>query len=154
MGESLSSDLVVTETDTSLQGSWAGKGIKRRRPNPKFLMLKPGMEPSERKDANRSNVIISEKKDKKASKFLVKDLPYPYTSTGQYEKTFETPLGGEWNSRAGYQRGTLPRVMKKVGTSSVFTSGACVDQFSFSLEQSSSRSGDCSDSIWSVGGGA
>lgn len=69
---------------------------------------------SERKDAKFSNVIISEKKDKKASQYQVKDLPYPYTSVQQYEKRFENPLGAEWNSRAGHQRGTLPRVTKKV----------------------------------------
>ena len=104
-----------TATDTS-QGSWSGKGLKKRKPNPSRLITKPGgILPISRSDYARENVIISEKKDKKASAFLVKDLPYPYTSKAQYEKRFETPVGAEWNSRAGYQRETLPRVMKKVG---------------------------------------
>ncbi|OCF31506.1 U3 small nucleolar RNA-associated protein 14 [Kwoniella heveanensis BCC8398] len=103
--------------DTSLPGwgSWGGKGTRKKAVNPKFLVKSAGIEPTQRKDFTRSNVIITEKKDKKASQFLVTDLPYPYTSKEQYEKSFATPVGSEWNSRAGYQRGTLPRVIKKPG---------------------------------------
>ncbi|WVQ98454.1 hypothetical protein IAU59_005578 [Kwoniella sp. CBS 9459] len=104
--------------DTSLPGwgSWGGKGTRKKgKVNPKFLVKSAGIEPTQRKDFTRSNVIITEKKDKKASQFLVTDLPYPYTSKEQYEKSFVTPVGSEWNSRAGYQRGTLPRVVKKPG---------------------------------------
>ncbi|WVQ77929.1 hypothetical protein IAT38_000009 [Cryptococcus sp. DSM 104549] len=103
--------------DTSLPGwgSWGGKGAKKKRTNPKFLVKTAGIEPTARKDFSRNNVIITEKKDKKASQFLIKDLPYPYTSKEQYEKSFAVPVGSEWNSRAGFQRGTLPRVVKKPG---------------------------------------
>jgi len=45
---------------------------------------------------------------------MVKDLPYPYTSKAQYERSLQTPIGTEWNTRLGFQRGTLPRVVKKV----------------------------------------
>ena len=44
---------------------------------------------------------------------MVKDLPYPYTSKAQYERSLQTPIGTEWNTRLGFQRGTLPRVVKK-----------------------------------------
>ncbi|WVR04957.1 hypothetical protein IAU60_001969 [Kwoniella sp. DSM 27419] len=103
--------------DTSLPGwgSWGGKGARKKGVNPKFLVKTAGIEPTQRKDFTRSNVIITEKKDKKASAFLVKDLPYPYTSKEQYEKSFATPVGSEWNSRSGFQRGTVPRVVKKPG---------------------------------------
>lgn len=73
-----------------------------------------GILPTQRKDFTRSNVIITEKKDKKASAFLVKDLPYPYTSVEQYEASLRTPVGSEWNSRIGFQRETVPRIQKKV----------------------------------------
>ena len=59
-------------------------------------------------------MIISEKKDKKAEKYLVRDLPFPYTSKAQFERRMEVPLGMEWNTRKGFQRGTMPRVTKKV----------------------------------------
>lgn len=45
---------------------------------------------------------------------MIKDLPYPYTSKAQYERSLQTPVGTEWNTRLGFQRGTLPRVVKKV----------------------------------------
>lgn len=47
---------------------------------------------------------------------MIKDLPYPYTSKAQYERSLQTPIGTEWNTRLGFQRGTLPRVVKKVGS--------------------------------------
>ena len=50
---------------------------------------------------------------------MIKDLPYPYTSKAQYERSLQTPIGTEWNTRLGFQRGTLPRVVKKVRPSSV-----------------------------------
>ena len=59
-------------------------------------------------------MIISEKRDKKAAKYLVKDLPYPYTSKAQFERSMEVPLGTEWNTRLGFQRATLPKVVTKV----------------------------------------
>lgn len=44
----------------------------------------------------------------------MKDLPYPYTSKAQFERAMERPLGVEWNTRVAFQRGTLPKVVKKV----------------------------------------
>ena len=60
------------------------------------------------------NLIISEKRDKKAAKYLIKDLPYPYTNKAQFDRAMDIPIGTEWNTRLGFQRGTLPRVVKKV----------------------------------------
>lgn len=73
-----------------------------------------GIDPKSRADYGKAHVIISEKRDKKAAKYLVKDLPHPYTSKAQFERSIDTPLGAEWNTRVGFQRGTLPRVVKKV----------------------------------------
>lgn len=74
-----------------------------------------GVDPTSRADYHKAHVIISEKRDKKAAKYLVKDLPYPYTSKAQFERSMDTPIGTEWNTRVGFQRGTLPKVVKKVG---------------------------------------
>lgn len=73
-----------------------------------------GTEASLRKDFGQSNVIISERSEKKAKNFLPKDLPYPYTSIAQYQASLSQPIGGEWNSRTAVQRETMPRVIKKV----------------------------------------
>lgn len=98
----------------------------------------PGLLATDRKDSKFNNVIISEKKDKKASQFQVKDLPYPYTSVEQYEARFKNPLGSEWNSRGVHQRETMPRVTKKVRS-------IMGNRADFRKELSSSLSDDCSD---------
>ncbi|KDQ20262.1 hypothetical protein BOTBODRAFT_392238 [Botryobasidium botryosum FD-172 SS1] len=106
------------EEDTTLPGwgSWGGVGTKKRAPNPKYVKVIPGVDPTKRADHGKAHVIISEKRDKKASKFQVKDLPFPYTSKAQFERSMDVPLGSQWNTRIGFQKGTLPRVVKKMGT--------------------------------------
>ncbi|KAL7422121.1 hypothetical protein Q5752_002764 [Cryptotrichosporon argae] len=103
--------------DTTLPGwgAWGGQGVRPRKPNARYLKTTAGVLPTQRADAGKANVIVSERRDKKAAQFLAKDLPYPYTSVAQYEKSFDAPVGAEWNSRAGFQRGTVPRVVKKPG---------------------------------------
>lgn len=59
-------------------------------------------------------MIISEKRDAKAAKYQVQDIPFPYTSRAQYERSLEAPLGTEWNTRLGHQKAILPRVSAKV----------------------------------------
>ncbi|KAF8837629.1 Utp14-domain-containing protein [Paxillus ammoniavirescens] len=105
------------QVDTTLPGwgSWGGAGTRRLPPKPHLLKQVAGVDPSSRADYKKAHVIISEKRDKKAAKYLVKDLPYPYTSHAQFERSMDTPLGTEWNTRVGFQRGTLPRVVKKMG---------------------------------------
>ena len=88
--------------------------MRKRATNPKFVKKIPGVDPTKRADFGKSHIIISERRDKKAAKFMVKDLPFPYTSARQYERSLEVPLGAEWNTRVGFQKGTLPRVVKKV----------------------------------------
>ena len=101
-----------------LQGAWGGRGAKQKpKPKPHLLKAIPGVDPTSRADFGKAHVIISEKKDKKAQKYLVKDLPFPYTGRAQFERSLETPLGAEWNTRVGFQRGTLPKVTKKVRSS-------------------------------------
>jgi len=105
------------EVDTTIPGwgSWGGTGIQRTAPKPQRIKKIAGIDPTTRADYNKKHIIISEKRDKKAAKYLVKDLPYPYTSKAQFERTMEHPLGTEWNTRVSFQRGTLPRVVKKPG---------------------------------------
>ncbi|KDQ62895.1 hypothetical protein JAAARDRAFT_202438 [Jaapia argillacea MUCL 33604] len=105
------------EVDTTLPGwgSWGGKGARRQAPKPHLIKKVAGVDPKSRADYNKAHVIISEKRDKKAAKYMVKDLPYPYTSKAQYERSIEAPIGTEWNTRLGFQRGTLPKVVKKMG---------------------------------------
>ncbi|KAM5539977.1 hypothetical protein V8D89_006480 [Ganoderma adspersum] len=105
------------EVDTTLPGwgSWGGTGAKKAAPKPHLIKKVAGIDPKSRADYNKAHVIISEKRDKKAAKYLVKDLPYPYTSKAQFERSMEIPLGTEWNTRLGFQRATLPKVVTKMG---------------------------------------
>ncbi|KAH9897707.1 Utp14 protein-domain-containing protein [Cubamyces lactineus] len=106
------------EIDTTLPGwgTWGGKGAKKAPPKPHLIKKVAGVDPASRADYKKAHVIISEKRDKKAAKYLVKDLPYPYTSKAQFERSMEVPLGTEWNTRLGFQRATLPKVVTKMGT--------------------------------------
>lgn len=88
--------------------------MKKQAPKPHLIKKVAGVDPKSRADYGKAHIIISEKRDKKAAKYLVKDLPYPYTSKAQFERSLSTPLGTEWNTRVGFQRGTLPKVVKKV----------------------------------------
>ncbi|KAJ7746552.1 Utp14-domain-containing protein [Mycena metata] len=105
------------EVDTTLPGwgSWGGPSTQKSKPKPQFIKKIPGIAPSDRADHGKANIIISEKRDKKAAKYQVKDLPYPFTSRAQFERSMEAPLGAEWNTRVAFQKGTLPRVVKKMG---------------------------------------
>ncbi|KIK56858.1 hypothetical protein GYMLUDRAFT_99016 [Collybiopsis luxurians FD-317 M1] len=106
------------EVDTTLPGwgSWGGTGTRKSAPKPHLIKKVAGIDPKTREDYNKSRVIISEKRDKKAAKYLVNDLPYPYTSKAQFDRRMQQPLGPEWNTRVGFQKGTLPRIVKKMGT--------------------------------------
>ena len=98
------------------QGSWGGTGTKKAPPKPHLIQKRAGVDPTARADHKKAHVIISEKRDKKAARYLVKDLPYPYTSRAQFARSMEVPLGTEWNTRVGFQRSTLPKGVKKMGT--------------------------------------
>lgn len=98
------------------QGSWGGQGTKKAPLKPHLIKKVAGVDPQSRADYKKAHVIISEKRDKKAAKYMVKDLPYPYTSKAQFERSMQTPIGTEWNTRLGFQRATLPKVVTKPGT--------------------------------------
>ncbi|QRW24502.1 U3 small nucleolar RNA-associated protein 14 [Rhizoctonia solani] len=85
------------EVDTTLAGwgSWGGRGTKKQAARPNLIKKIAGVD---------------------ASKPLMQDLPYPYTSKEQFARSMATPIGTEWNTRVAHQRAVLPRVVKKMGT--------------------------------------
>jgi len=60
-------------------------------------------------------VIISQKVDKKSLKYMVPQLPYPYTSVEQFDKAQRTPVGAEWNTMNTFQDSIKPAVITKPG---------------------------------------
>ncbi|KAF9507397.1 hypothetical protein BS47DRAFT_1398668 [Hydnum rufescens UP504] len=92
-----------TTVDMTLPGwgSWGGRGTKKSQPKPHLIKKVPGVAPAARADAGKARVIISERKDKKAGRYMVKDLPHSYTTKARFESSLEMPIGPEWNTRMG-----------------------------------------------------
>ncbi|GAA5943759.1 hypothetical protein JCM3775_000944 [Rhodotorula graminis] len=105
------------EEDNTLPGwgAWAGKGAKKQKNARKFVTKVAGVDAAKRKDAQLGHVIISEKKDKKVAKYMLKDLPFPYTSAAQHEHKLATPLGPEWSTSTILRDQTIPAVLVKPG---------------------------------------
>ncbi|BGP16523.1 hypothetical protein JCM10213_001138 [Rhodosporidiobolus nylandii] len=105
------------EEDNTLPGwgSWGGKGAKKQKNPRKFITKIAGIDADKRKDAKLNHVIIREKKDKKAAKYMLKDLPFPYTSAAQHEHKLRTPMGPEWSTSTVLRDQTIPAVLVKPG---------------------------------------
>ncbi|KAG8169750.1 hypothetical protein KVR01_000495 [Diaporthe batatas] len=99
-------------------GSWAGEGISKRalkRAKGKVMTKKEGIKRKDRKDAKMDRVIINEKRNRKNEKFLASQLPHPFESRQQYERSLRLPVGPEWMTKESFQASTKPRVIVKQG---------------------------------------
>ncbi|KAF2874313.1 Utp14 protein-domain-containing protein [Massariosphaeria phaeospora] len=99
-------------------GSWTGDQLTKneRRRKPKATVTKQaGVRPDKRKDINLDRVIISEKRVKPSTKFLATQLPFPFETKEQYERSLRLPKGPEWTTKQTFQDGTKPRVIVKQG---------------------------------------
>ncbi|CAG8795936.1 16578_t:CDS:10 [Gigaspora margarita] len=108
------------EIDITLPGwgTWGGKGVKPSK-NKKKIIAKPlpgeGIDVKKRQDAKLKHVIINEKSIKKSKKYLFTDIPYPFETREQYERSLRTPVGKEWNTNEVFQKMITPRVVTKMG---------------------------------------
>ncbi|CAN6660900.1 U3 small nucleolar RNA-associated protein 14 [Trichomonascus vanleenenianus] len=93
-------------------GAWAGNGASGPKKRTKVIK---GLNGEKRKDSKLKNVIINEKVVKKAAKYSVSAVPFPYENREQYERALRMPIGQEWSSRATHQKLTKPRIMVKQG---------------------------------------
>ena len=105
-------------------GSWTGDGISNRERkltqqrnarNPHNSTTIPGIDPSKRRDAKLERVIVNEKRVKKNAKYLAGELPHPYETRAQYERSLRLPVGPEWTTKEVFQRATMPRVLVRKG---------------------------------------
>ncbi len=107
--------------DNSLPGwgNWTGEGISKKaqkRTKGRFLTTIKGVAKDKRQDAKLDRVIINEKKQvKKHGKYLATELPHPFESRQQYERSLRLPLGPEWTTKSTFQDATKPRVLMKQG---------------------------------------
>lgn len=110
----------VTSTSLPGWGSWTGDGIskreqKRNARNTKTVTTVKGVSQDRRQDKNLERVIINEKRIKKNGKYLATELPHPFESRQQYERSLRLPLGPEWTTKNTFQDATKPRVLLKQG---------------------------------------
>ena len=99
-------------------GSWTGTGISKReqkRAKGRFFTTVKGVQEDERKDAKLDKVIINEKRTKKNAKYLAPELPHPFESRQQYERSLQVPMGPEWTTKITFQDATKPRLLLKQG---------------------------------------
>ena len=99
-------------------GSWTGEGITKKqekRNKGKVLVKEPGIAKEKRQDAKLDRVIINEKRVKKNSKYLASNLPHPFETRQQYERSLRLPVGPEWTTKETFQSATKPRILMKQG---------------------------------------
>lgn len=104
-------------------GSWTGVGLSKRdkrKPPPredssKNDSAKTNRQEKQRKDAALSHVIVSEKRVPKTARYLATQLPHPFETRAQYERSLRVPVGPEFTTKAVFQDMTKPRVLKKGG---------------------------------------
>ncbi|KAJ0411310.1 hypothetical protein ATCC90586_005719 [Pythium insidiosum] len=103
-------------------GSWAGVGVQKSyRQKVREETAKKLAEDTKRQvleariDSKMERVLINEKKDKRAAKFAVQEVPYPFTSREEYEMAMRNPLGSDWNTAASTNKLTAPKLIKRAG---------------------------------------
>ncbi len=93
-------------------GNWGSKANSKRKRG--GAGLKPQV-PAKRRDTNLKHVIINEKRNKRAAKFLVKQAPHQFDTREQYERSIRNPVGPEWNTSDSHARMTRPKMIVRGG---------------------------------------
>jgi U3 small nucleolar RNA-associated protein 14 len=94
-------------------GSWTGEGARNK--GHKTVTKKPGLDANKRKDKKLDKVIINEKRAKPTIKYMASQLPFPFETREQYERSLRVPKGKEWTTKKTFQDATKPRVIVKQG---------------------------------------
>lgn len=120
--EALSEEVPMGEAALNLPG-WGQWTDVQKRKGPPLWMVKQQEELKRsrdqalgrRKDFKLKHVIISERMDKKAEKFLAPALPFPFQSRDVFEKSMRMPLGREFNTDQVFRDMIRPAVVKDAG---------------------------------------
>ncbi|KAK3995805.1 Utp14 protein-domain-containing protein [Cladorrhinum sp. PSN332] len=108
------------EIDNTLPGwgGWVGEGVSKREQNRhkgRFVTKVEGIKKKDRKDYKLKDAIINEKRVKKNDAYLATQMPHPFESHQQYERSLRLPVGPEWMTKESFQESTKPRVIIKQG---------------------------------------
>jgi U3 small nucleolar RNA-associated protein 14 len=101
-------------------GSWTGMGV---RPSKGPKRFPKGLEPpppqqqiQEPIDTRKLPVILSKKRVKRtADKYMLTEIPYPFTSREEYEKSLLGGIGPEWNVTSSFKAMTRPEIYTRAG---------------------------------------
>ncbi|KAL8679746.1 MAG: hypothetical protein Q9186_004018 [Xanthomendoza sp. 1 TL-2023] len=99
-------------------GHWTGVGIGKKaqgRNKNRVLSKQEGIPKGQRRDAKLDKVMINEKRVKKNAKYLASQLPHPFETRQQYERSLRLPVGPEWTTKETFQSATKPRILMKQG---------------------------------------
>lgn len=72
--------------------------------------------PEKRRVDNQGNLVMIENKDERLQKHLVANLPFPFTSVDEYEKSIRCPIGSDFVPATANRVLTKPAVTTKSGT--------------------------------------
>ena len=113
----------IESADTAGWGDWAGPGkvgvsqrvVKKRKHLLKNMEEKAAQQRAGRNDGQLANVILSERRVKTSSKYKIADVPHPFTSREEYERSLQMPLGDEWNAAHIVKKNVKPEILTRAG---------------------------------------
>lgn len=96
---------------------WAGQVLSdKTKKKEKEIAERKKKESEKRKAQKRPLIQVSNKLDRKATKYQVSEVPREYAGDiNAYEATLTRPLGPEWNTIKSHQRFTQPKINVRVG---------------------------------------
>lgn len=104
-------------------GSWSGPGIsspKKRKPTSQELSSRESSRQKKKAalDKGMKHVLINSenKRDHKIRKLMLNQVPHPFQTREQYERSLSMPIGPEWNAQSAHAGLTKPAVVTKAGS--------------------------------------
>uniref|UniRef100_A0A8C6XWA0 U3 small nucleolar RNA-associated protein 14 homolog A n=1 Tax=Naja naja TaxID=35670 RepID=A0A8C6XWA0_NAJNA len=95
-------------------GEWAGVGLHPSKKKKKRFLIKPAPGPP-RKDRHLPHVLLNERRNVLAAAHQVNQLPFPFESSQQFERSIQVPVGSTWNTQRAFQQLTAPRIITQPG---------------------------------------
>ncbi|XP_063169360.1 U3 small nucleolar RNA-associated protein 14 homolog A [Candoia aspera] len=95
-------------------GEWGGAGLRPSNKKKKRFLIKPAPGPP-RKDQHLPHILLNEQRNILAAAHQVNQLPFPFESSQQFERSIQVPVGPTWNTQRAFQQLTAPRVVTQPG---------------------------------------
>eukprot|EP00049_Salpingoeca_infusionum_P006711 m.110401 g.110401 ORF g.110401 m.110401 type:complete len:992 (-) comp13402_c0_seq1:224-3199(-) len=113
--EALVDAQTIKDEDVTLPGwgTWGGNGLATTFPKKRIVKKAPEQAP--RRDGKLKNVIINEKTDKKLQKRLVANVPFPFKTMDQFERSVRAPVGREWATDKVHRQSIRPKIETEAG---------------------------------------